>query len=74
MKRIEPNSVPGDLRGLVSDLNIQNARAMELLELMKSLPAGDERLFRLMDLHDSSLTSYFELTDRLACGLEKRLG
>ena len=46
MKRIEPNSVPGDLRGLVSDVNIQNARAMELLELMKSLPAGDERLFR----------------------------
>ena len=72
MRRRDPNTVPSDLRDHTCQMNIQRARASELLELMKELPGTDVRLERLMDTHHSALMSFLRLSEALSIELDRR--
>ncbi len=72
MKRRDLDTVPSDLRDHACQMNIQSARASELLELMKELPGTDVRLERLMDTHHSALMSFLHLSEAISIELEKR--
>lgn len=72
--RKNPNDYSVDLRGVVSQLNIQGARSTELLELLRELQvSGDhDRMGRLMDQHVAATVSFIRLSEQLTNELLRR--